>query len=153
MIDFFLQSIPVKKEAAWGSVTGIIGIFTDYLFGAWNDAIEALVILMIADYISGLLAAYISPSLKLDSRIGFRGICKKIMILLLVSVAHFIDRATGQNVVCIAVIWFFIGNEGLSILENAAKAGLPVPSHLRDTLAQLAHEKRERKEGKNEIRN
>lgn len=148
ILNFLQHSAPVRKEAVWGSATGTIGVISDYLFGVWNDAIEALVILMIADYISGLLAAYINPKLKLDSRIGFRGICKKIMILLLVCVAHFIDRATGQNVVCIAVVWFFIGNEGLSVLENAAKAGLPVPAHLRETLAQLAHEKKERKEKK-----
>ncbi|NMD99895.1 phage holin family protein, partial [Selenomonas bovis] len=62
----------------------------------------------------------------------------------LVSLAHFVDSATGQQIVCTAVVWFFFGNEGLSILENAAKAGVPIPSKLRATLAQLAEEKTEK---------
>ena len=75
------------------------------------------------------------------------GFAKKILILLLVSLAHFIDSATGQAMVCTAVIWFFIGNEGLSVIENAAKAGVPIPQKLRATLAQLAEEKTWRKDG------
>ena len=66
--------------------------------------------------------------------------------MLLVSLAHFVDSATEQQIVCTAVVWFFLGNEGLSILENAAKAGVPVPEKLRQTLKQLSAEKTERKE-------
>lgn len=146
LMEFFRQMLPVKKEAAWGGVTGVIGSVESYLFGAWNAAFETLVVLMVADYISGVLAAYENPGMMLDSRAGFRGICKKIMILLLVCVAHFVDNAIGQTVACTAVIWFFIGNEGLSILENAAKMGVPIPRKLRDTLQQLTSEKEERKE-------
>ena len=93
------------------------------------------------DYLSGLLAAYINPNMKLDSRRGFRGIGKKIMILLLVSLAHFADRATGQTIVQTIAIWFFLGNDGLSILEIAANAGVPVPERLKKTLEQLKSEK------------
>lgn len=144
-MDFILQIIPVRKEAIWGSVAGSIGVISEYLFGTWNDALETLIFFMVADYVSGLLAAYSNPNMKLDSRIGFRGICKKIMILLLVAVAHFMDRVTGQAVICTAVTWFFIGNEGLSIIENAANAGLPIPKKLQNTLAQLTEEKEERR--------
>ena len=149
-MDTIIQALrgllPVRKEAAWGTVTGAAGVVSEYFFGAWNAALEALVWAMVIDYLTGVLAAYINPRLMLDSRTGFRGICKKILILLLVSLAHFVDSATGQQIVCTAVVWFFLGNEGLSILENAAKAGVPVPEKLRQTLKQLSAEKTERKE-------
>lgn len=149
-MDTIIQALrgllPVRKEAAWGTVTGAAGVASEYFFGAWNAALEALVWAMVIDYLTGVLAAYINPRLMLDSRTGFRGICKKVLILLLVSLAHFVDSATGQQIVCTAVVWFFLGNEGLSILENAAKAGVPVPGKLRQTLKQLSAEKTERKE-------
>ena len=146
ILEFCRQMLPVRKEALWGTATGAAGVASEYFFGAWNAALEALVWAMAIDYLTGVLAAYINPQLMLDSRTGFRGICKKILILLLVSLAHFVDSATGQQIVCTAVVWFFLGNEGLSILENAAKAGVPVPGKLRQTLKQLSVEKTERKE-------
>lgn len=105
-------------------------------------AIEALLWLMVIDYISGVAAAYINPNLALNSQKGFRGIVKKMMILLLVSLAHFVDKAVGQILAQTIVVWFFIGNEGLSVVENSAKAGLPVPAKLRATLEQLKDYKR-----------
>lgn len=146
ILEFCRQMMPVRKEALWGTATGAAGVASEYFFGAWNAALEALVWAMAIDYLTGVLAAYINPQLMLDSRTGFRGICKKILTLLLVSLAHFVDSATGQQIVCTAVVWFFLGNEGLSILENAAKAGVPVPGKLRQTLKQLSVEKTERKE-------
>lgn len=146
ILEFCRQMLPVRKEALWGTATGAAGVASEYFFGAWNAALEALVWAMAIDYLTGVLAAYINPQLMLDSRTGFRGICKKILTLLLVSLAHFVDSATGQQIVCTAVVWFFLGNEGLSILENAAKAGVPIPEKLRQTLKQLSAEKAERKE-------
>ncbi len=145
-IEFFRQMLPVRKEVIWGACSGMVGTIETYLFGEWSAVLEALVAAMVVDYVSGVLAAYINPGMMLDSRTGFRGICKKILTLLLVSLAHFVDSATGQQIVCTAVVWFFLGNEGLSILENAAKAGVPVPGKLRQTLKQLSVEKTERKE-------
>lgn len=152
VIDMIRQMLPVRKEAAWGTVTGAAGVASEYFFGAWNAALEALVWAMAIDYLTGVLAAYINSRLMLDSRTGFRGICKKIFILLLVSLAHFVDNATGQQIVCTAVVWFFLGNEGLSILENAAKAGVPVPEKLRQTLRQLSTEKAEKAERKDDLK-
>ena len=136
--------LPVQTERVWGTITGAVGVLSSYLFGAWNDALEALIVAMLIDYVSGVLAAYVNPNLALNSQRGFRGICKKIMILLLVCLAHFMDTATGQAVICTAVIWFFLGNEGLSIVENAAKMGLPVPEKLKAALEQLATEKKDK---------
>lgn len=114
-----------------------------YLFGQ-NSAIEVLVAAMVTDYVSGIMAAYINRDMMLNNRRGFRGIVKKIMILMLVSFAHLLDTAVGQTVIAMAVTWFFIGNEGLSVLENAAKAGLPIPEKLKNTLEQLTQSKNER---------
>ena len=132
--------IPTQVQIECGAVVSIIGTIMSYLLG-WNGVLEALLCAMVLDYLSGLLAAYINPHMKLDSRRGFRGIGKKIMILLLVSLAHFADYATGQNIVQTIAVWFFLGNEGLSILENAANAGVPVPEKLKKTLEQLKSEK------------
>jgi len=140
VISFFREIAPVKVQVEWGMVVSFIGTAFSYALG-WDGVLEALVFAMVLDYISGILAAYINPNMALNSQRGFRGICKKIMILLLVSLAHFIDQALGQAIVHSVVIWFFLGNEGLSIIENAAKAGIPIPGKLRDTLEQLSSEK------------
>lgn len=147
MDNLFLAAkhfMPGHIEMTWGSITGVVGVVTMYLFGGWSDVLEALVVAMVIDYISGIFAAYINPKLALNSQKGFRGIVKKLMILLLIALAHFLDRALGESYIFTVVTWFFLGNEGLSIIENAAKAGLPVPKRLEDTLEQLTHEKAEK---------
>ncbi len=133
--------IPVRVEAVLGTITGVVGVAAEILFGAWSDALAALVVAMLIDYVSGVIAAYINPALSLNSQRGFRGILKKIMILLLVSLGHVLDTAMHQQIICIAVTYFFLGNEGLSIVENAAKAGVPIPARLKETLEQLTEEK------------
>ena len=139
--------IPTGTEVQIGSITSAIGAVLTYFIG-WNDALEALLTLMVIDYATGLLAAYINPDLKLDSHKGFRGICKKIVIILLIVLAHELEKATGVPAVQSVVVWFFIGNEGLSIIENSAKAGVPVPEKLRKTLEQLSNEKGERSDSR-----
>ena len=133
--------IPVRVEAVWGTIIGVMGVVAEVLFGTWSDALMALVVAMLIDYVSGVIAAYINPALSLNSQRGFRGILKKIMILLLVSLGHMLDTAMHQQIICIAVTYFFLGNEGLSIVENAAKAGVPIPARLKETLEQLTEEK------------
>lgn len=144
MVELIKNFTPVQTERVWGTITGVVGVVSSCLFGAWNNVLEALIVAMLIDYASGVLAAYVNPNLALNSQRGFRGICKKIMILLLVCLAHFIDSATGQAVICTAVTCFFLGNEGLSIIENAAKMGLPVPEKLKAALEQLATEKKDK---------
>jgi toxin secretion/phage lysis holin len=143
LLAFFHEIAPSAHQIGWGTAVSCIGTAFSYLIG-WNDVIEALLVAMAIDYITGILAAYINPDLQLNSQRGFKGICKKIVILLLVALAHELDRATGQPAVQSLVVWFFLGNEGLSIVENAAKAGLPIPDKLKDTLEQLT-DKNERK--------
>lgn len=147
-MDTIIQALrgilPTQTQVEWGTIVSGIGTVFSYFCG-WDTTIEALLWLMVIDYVSGVLAAYISPNLSLSSQRGFRGICKKIMILLLVVLGHEVEKAVGIPAVQSVVVWFFIGNEGLSIVENAAKAGLPVPAKLREALEQLSHEKGARK--------
>jgi toxin secretion/phage lysis holin len=149
-MDTIIQALrgilPTQTQVEWGTIASGIGTVFSYFCG-WDTTIEALLWLMVIDYVSGVLAAYINPHLSLSSQRGFRGICKKLMIILLVVVAHLADRVIGQALVQTIVVWFFIGNEGLSVIENAAKAGVPIPAKLRATLTQLAEEKTEKKGG------
>ncbi len=105
------------------------------LLGEWNMWLNALVIFIVLDYISGLLAAYIEK--KLTSKVGFKGIVKKMFIFILIAMAYQVDILLGSTVIKIAVIGFYIGIEGLSILENVGRAGLPVPSVLKESLERL----------------
>ena len=141
VLNFLKELLPCPTQVEWGAITSVVGTCVSYLFG-WDGLTGALLTLMVIDYISGVLAAYINPNLALNSQKGFRGIVKKMMILLLVSLAHFVDKAVGQILAQTIVVWFFIGNEGLSVIENSAKAGLPVPAKLRATLEQLKDYKR-----------
>ena len=97
----------------------------------------ALIIFMVLDYITGLMCAITDK--KLSSAVGFKGICKKLLILMLVGVANVVDIhivGTGSALRS-AVICFYLSNEGLSLLENAAHIGLPIPDKMKDVLAQL----------------
>ena len=108
-----------------------------FLFGAWNDALTALAMFMLIDYITGVMCAINDHTL--SSEVGFRGICRKVLIFLLVGIANILDVqviGTG-SVLRTAVIFFYISNEGVSLLENAGRLGLPIPQKLKDILAQL----------------
>lgn len=140
ILELLKSWIPTGTEVHIGGMVSAIGTVLTYFMG-WDDAVEALLVLMVLDYITGMLAAYINPNLRLNSERGLRGICKKIMILMFVVVGHELEKAVGIPAVQSVVVWFFIGNEGLSIIENSAKAGIPVPQKLRATLEQLSAEK------------
>ncbi len=137
------ELVPTELQFQWGSIVAAIGTAFSYLCG-WDKAVEVLLWLMMLDYVSGIMAAFINADMALDSRKGYRGIVKKFMILVLVSLAHLMDVAMGQIIVQTVVVWFFIGNEGLSIVENASKAGLPVPERLKDALEQLKEQKEDK---------
>lgn len=137
MFDIITSLTPSRVQLTIGGAIGAAGMLISYLFGGMTQALEALLVAMAIDYMTGVLSAFINPGLKLDSRVGFRGIVKKIMILALVSLAHFLDASIGQAAICPLVTWFYFGNEGLSIIENAGKAGVPIPAKLRESLEQL----------------
>jgi len=100
----------------------------------------ALIAFVVIDYITGVMVGITQK--KLSSEVGFKGICKKVLIFLLVGVGSIIDtKILGEgNVVRTAVVFFYLSNEGISIIENVAIIGLPVPQKLKDILAQLNDE-------------
>ena len=74
MLELIKSFMPVQTERVWGTITGAVGVVSNYLFGAWSAALEALIVAMVIDYVSGVLAAYANPHLALNSQRGFRGI-------------------------------------------------------------------------------
>ena len=114
-----------------------LGGWIGYFMGGCDGLIYALVAFVAVDYITGIMCA--AADKKLSSEIGFKGICKKVLIFLLVGIANILDvQVIGTGcVVRTAVIFFYISNEGVSILENASHLGLPVPEKLKDILQQL----------------
>lgn len=119
------------------SVAGTIGAVLGFMYGEVTGLFWALVAFMVLDYISGILAA-ISVR-KLSSKVGFKGIAKKLLILVFVSVGHITDTYVlgGVPVAMTAVILFYIANEGISIVENASVLGLPVPQKIKNVLEQI----------------
>ena len=108
-----------------------------FLFGQMDGLMYALIALMALDYLTGVLVAVAQK--ELSSKVGFKGIAKKVIILALVAVGHILDtHVLGGGAVCrSAASGFYIANEGISILENAAELGLPLPKKLVDVLKQL----------------
>lgn len=108
----------------------------EYL-GSFDSLMYALVAFIVTDYVTGLLCAIVERNL--SSAIGFKGICQKVFILTLVGVANILDVHVvgGGQVLRSAVIFFYISNEGISIIENAARIGLPVPKKIRAVMKQL----------------
>jgi toxin secretion/phage lysis holin len=139
--------IPCRTEVAWGGFTGVAGTMVTFLFGAWNDALTALAMFMLIDYVTGVMAAYLKPKAKLSSKRGLRGIVKKLALVSFVVFAHYLDLAVGQAVFCTVATYALLGNEGLSIVENLSHCGVPIPEAVKNKLEQLAHEKEGDKNG------
>ena len=118
-------------------VFAAVGGWLGYFLGGCDGLLIALVVFAVVDYITGVMCA-ISDK-KLSSEVGFRGICRKVLIFFLVGVANILDVqviGTG-SILRTAIIFFYLSNEGVSLVENAAHLGLPVPTKLKDVLAQL----------------
>lgn len=114
-----------------------IGGYLGYILGGHDSFLYALIAFVVIDYLTGVMLAIIRK--EVSSSIGFKGIFKKIMIFLMVAIGHTIDAYLIKNggAIRTAVIFFYISNEGISILENSANIGLPVPSKLKEILVQL----------------
>lgn len=121
--------------------SAMLGGFTGWFLGGFDGFLYGLLIFVIIDYITGLMVAVVQK--KVSSEIGFKGIFKKILIFCLVGVAHIVDtQIIGDgSVLRTAVIFFYLSNEGISILENVSLIGLPVPEKLKEVLEQLRKEK------------
>ena len=126
-------------------VFAAVGGWLGYYLGGCDGLLLALVAFSAADYLTGVMCAV--SDRKLSSNVGFKGICRKVLIFLLVGIANILDVhviGTG-SVLRTAVIFFYISNEGVSLLENAAHLGLPVPGKIKDVLEQL-HDRAEKTE-------
>ena len=114
-----------------------VGGFLGWYLGGLDGFLYALIVFVVADYITGVLCAVYDK--KLSSEVGFKGIAKKVLIFVLVGIGNIIDVSILKegSAIRTAVIFFYLSNEGISILENAAHIGLPVPQKLKDILEQL----------------
>ena len=131
------------------TIFSAIGASIGYFFGAFDGFMHALVSFVILDYLTGILAA--SMEHKLSSSVGFDGIKRKITIFIVVGVAHVVDREAlgGTALMRDAVLFFYIANEGLSILENAIKIGVPIPEVVKEKLL-IFHDKGKKDDEKNQ---
>ncbi len=121
-------------------VVAAVGGYIGYFLGGWDGFLYGLVAFVVIDYLTGIMVAILEK--RLSSGVGFRGIFKKVLIFSLVAVAHIVDSQLIQagSAVRTAVIFFYLSNEGISIVENAAKIGLPIPEKLKTVLEQLNKE-------------
>ena len=128
-----------KVFACFRGVCAMGAGVVSYIYGDMNSLLVTLFIVIVLDYITGLLKAFITK--ELSSSIGFKGILKKVLILCVVGLAHLIDKCVGSGETWrnIAIV-FYICNEGLSILENAVACGLPVPEAIKNALKSLEKE-------------
>lgn len=132
----------------WNTIQMVIagiGGWLGYFLGGCDGLLFALMAFVVIDYITGVMCAI--NDRKLSSEVGFRGICRKVLIFLLVGIANILDVqviGTG-SVLRTAVIFFYLSNEGVSLLENAAHLGLPVPDAIKTVLEQL-HDRSEKEE-------
>lgn len=125
-------------SAVAGSIVGL-------LYGEWSMMLEVLLVISGLDYLTGVLASGVQG--RLSSKVGAKGIAKKVMIFLIVSACHYADRAIDQeNLIMAGACCFYMANELLSICENAGRAGVPVPTVLKKAIAVL-NEKAEENKG------
>lgn len=122
-----LQSIKYGIAVAGGLITGFLG--------GWDTSLKVLVAFVVLDYFTGLLAAYFEK--KLDSTVGFKGITRKVLLFVPIGVGYYLDQLLGQQVLRSLAIWFYLANEGLSLVENLGRCGVPMPPGLVDALQQI----------------
>lgn len=136
-----MRDIASTMQYVFAAMGGALGA----VMGGFDGFLYALIVFVVMDYVTGVMVGILNK--ELSSRIGFRGIFKKVVIFCLVAVAHIIDTHVIGNgsVLRTAVIFFYLSNEGISILENATVIGLPVSGKLKEILEQI----REGKENEN----
>lgn len=128
-----MRSIWTGIQIAFSAIGGFIG----WLLGGFDGFLYALIAFVVIDYITGVMCAIADKSL--SSEVGFKGICRKVLIFVLVGIGNLVDVYVlgDAGVLRTAVIFFYLSNEGVSLLENSAHLGLPVPDKLKEVLQQL----------------
>ena len=122
-----------------------VGGWLGWFLGGCDGLLYALIVFVVIDYVTGVMAAVVDH--KLSSEVGFKGIFKKVLIFLLVGIGHILDTHVigSGSVLRTAVIFFYLSNEGVSLIENAAHLGLPIPEKLKSVVEQL-HDRAEKEE-------
>lgn len=121
------------------SIIAVVCTTLVYLLGGVDVALSCLLIAIVLDYVSGLIKAFIIKNL--SSKTGVKGIIKKVSILLIVMLAVLIDKVTGETgAIRTLVIYYFVANEGLSIIENLGQAGVPIPQSIKKALKVMKKE-------------
>jgi len=144
MEDFYMATGWFWIQIAIAGIGGLLGWF----LGGLDGFMYTLVAFTVADYITGVFCAVHDRTL--SSKVGWRGVFRKTAIFLLVGAGHLLDRYVmgHDHIIRTAIIFFYISHEGISLLENAALLGLPIPTRLRDVLAQLRdRDKHKRNDG------
>ena len=134
-----MKQIWSAVQTAFTAVGGFLG----WYLGGLDGFLYALIVFVVADYITGVLCAVYDK--KLSSEVGFKGIAKKVLIFVLVGIGNIIDVSILKegSAIRTAVIFFYLSNEGISILENSAHLGLPIPKDLKNVLETLSKEDEE----------
>lgn len=121
------------------TILATVGYLFIYLLGGWDVALQCLLLAIVFDYISGMIKAYHTRTI--SSKIGFHGILKKVSVLLIVMLGVLVDRVTGNTgAVRTLVIYYFVANEGLSVIENLGQSGVPIPDSIKKALKALKKE-------------
>ncbi|MFV0396046.1 MAG: holin family protein [Coprobacillaceae bacterium] len=126
-----------KLLTIFNSMIAVLATILTYIFGDWDIAVIVLCVFMILDYITGMIYAYITKNI--SSQLGMKGLMKKFLIVFILIAAVWLERLMNNDTWMFRtlVCYFYIANEGISILENASKLGLPIPKKLQDKLMQL----------------
>lgn len=142
--DFTMKELWNTIQLIFTAIGGWLGWF----LGGFDGLLYALIIFVIVDYVTGVMCAVVDK--KLSSEVGSKGICRKVLIFAMVGIAHVLDaNVIGDgSVLRTAVIFFYISNEGVSLLENASHLGLPIPEKMKEILEQLHDRDNKESEGK-----
>ena len=126
-----------KMEKIFNSLVAVLATFFTYIFGSWDLALQVLIVFMVLNYGTGVLYAFLNN--QLNSEVGFKGLVKKCMILVVLIIGVMLDRIVGNGtwVFRTLVAYFYIANEGISLLENVGNIGIPIPNKMRQALEQL----------------
>lgn len=124
------------KQNAINVSSGVGGALATYLFGSWSELLGFFLLIIAIDYVTGCMAS-IADGQGLNSRVGFKGLLKKTLMLIVIVIAHRMDILMGMNVIQTGAIYFYLANELISITENYGRLGLPLPNQIKQVIAIL----------------
>src|SRR5690606_19252098 len=136
------EVVKMERESLYKAAAAALGTAATYLWGGWDAVLIALVALACMDYLTGWAAAWVGR--RLSSDVGRRGIARKVGMFVVVAVCNILDQlgGLGEPILRTVAVWWYIGNEALSVVENLGEIGVPIPGRLRQALAVLRDRER-----------